>query len=110
MDVLGHEDVAEDVKLVAASCLFEDGEEGRAGVVVVEVGKPTITTEGDEVVVSEGVESLQIARHRCMVAGVVVEFVEWLRYGWDVHPHPTHRKVRDEWGTPLSGPPAKSAA
>ncbi len=42
---------------------FEGVEEDDAGVVVVEVGETPVTTEGDEVVVTEGVVTLQMARH-----------------------------------------------
>jgi hypothetical protein len=63
VDVLGHEDVAEDVELVLLPCAFEGVEEDRSGVVVVEVGETVVTTEGDEVVVAEGVVSLEVARH-----------------------------------------------
>ena len=50
--VLGHEDIAEDVELVAVAKSFEDFFEDDPCVVVVEIGEPTITTEGDEVVAS----------------------------------------------------------
>jgi len=48
--VLGHEDIAEDVELVAVAKSFEDFFEDDPGGVVVEVGEPAITTEGNEVV------------------------------------------------------------
>ena len=38
-------------------------EEDRSGVVVVEVGEPVVTTEGEEVVVAFGLVTLQAARH-----------------------------------------------
>jgi hypothetical protein len=50
VNVLGHEDVAEDVELVALAKSFEDFFEDDPGGVLIEIGEPTITTEGDEVV------------------------------------------------------------
>jgi hypothetical protein len=61
--MLRHEDVAEEVELVALAEPFERGEEGDAGVVVVQVGEPVVTTEGEEVVVAFGLVTLQTARH-----------------------------------------------
>ncbi len=52
MDVLGHEDVAVEKETVTSAESFEFFEECGAGVVVVEVGEPTVATEGDEVVVT----------------------------------------------------------
>lgn len=52
MDVLRHEDVAEEIEAVTLACLFEDVEEDGAGVVVVQEGKAVVATEGDEVVVT----------------------------------------------------------
>jgi hypothetical protein len=46
VDVLRHEDVAEEVELVALAESFEGAEEGDAGLVVVQVGEPVVTTEG----------------------------------------------------------------
>jgi hypothetical protein len=48
--VLGHKNVAEDVELMALAKSFKDFFEDDACGVVVEIGEPTITTEGDEVV------------------------------------------------------------
>jgi hypothetical protein len=42
---------------------FQGGEEGDAGVIVVQVGKPMVTTEGEEVVVAFGLIALQTAWH-----------------------------------------------
>jgi hypothetical protein len=50
VNVLGHEDVTEDVELVALAKSFEDFFEDDPGSVLIEIGEPTITTEGDEVV------------------------------------------------------------
>ncbi len=52
MDVLGHEDVAEDEELVTLPEPFERVLEGDSGMVVVEVGEAAITAEGDEVIMS----------------------------------------------------------
>jgi hypothetical protein len=67
MDVLGHENVAEDVEIVSQAELFESFEEDCAGVVVVEVWETLITTEGNEVVVAEAVIALESARHVWMI-------------------------------------------
>ncbi len=47
--------------------LFEGFFEDDAGWVVVQVGEATVTTEGDEVVVSFGVVTLEPARHEVIV-------------------------------------------
>lgn len=39
----GHQDVAEDVKAVTLTELFEGGQDDRSGVVVVEIGTPAVT-------------------------------------------------------------------
>ena len=65
--MFGHEDVAEDVETMASAELFESFQEDCTGVVVVEVGKTLITTEGDEVVVAEAVITLEAARHVRMI-------------------------------------------
>ena len=51
---------------IGATCLqfFELIEEGGSGMVVVEVGKTAVATEGDEVIVAEGGVTLQFWRHR----------------------------------------------
>ena len=61
--VLGHKDVAEKIEAVTSAGFFEDVEEDGAGSIVVEEGKASVATEGDEVVVTEGVVSLEAARH-----------------------------------------------
>ena len=61
--MLGHEDVAEDVETMASAELFEGFEEDCAGVVVVEVRKTLVTTEGHEVIVAEAMIALETARH-----------------------------------------------
>ncbi len=50
VNVLGHEDVAEDVELMGGAEFFEFFEEGDSGEVVVEEGKSTVTTEGEEMI------------------------------------------------------------
>ena len=61
--MLGHEHVAEDAEAVSDAELFEGLFENDAGVVVVEKRSPLVTTEGDEVVVAEGVVTLEAAWH-----------------------------------------------
>ncbi len=63
MDVLGHDDVAEDFEVVAFAGEFQGVEEdvfrGRGG----EVGFAAVTTEGHEVVVALVLVSLEAQRH-----------------------------------------------
>jgi hypothetical protein len=61
--MLRHEDVAEEVELVALAESLKGVEEGDTGVVVVQVGEPVVTTEGEEVVVAFGLVTLQTAGH-----------------------------------------------
>lgn len=63
VDVLGHQDVAEDAKLMSLTDGFENFEEGGSGCIGVEVGETLVATEGGEVMVALGLESLQVARH-----------------------------------------------
>src|SRR6185312_6459758 len=63
VDVLGHEDIAEEKELVTLSKLLECFLEDDAGAVVVQVGKTAVATEGDEVVVAFGLITLETARH-----------------------------------------------
>jgi hypothetical protein len=63
VDMLRHEDVAEEVELVALAKSFEGVEESDAGVVVVQVGEPVVATEGEEVTVAFGLVTLQTAGH-----------------------------------------------
>jgi hypothetical protein len=63
VDVLGHDDVAEEEELVSLADSFEGFFEDDAGVVVVEIREPVVTTEVDGVVVALGLVSLQTARH-----------------------------------------------
>jgi hypothetical protein len=59
VDVLGHEDVAEDAELVPLPEALEGIEEDETGVVMIEVREAPVTTERDEVVVAEGVVTLR---------------------------------------------------
>lgn len=52
MDVLGHEDVAEDVELMPRAQLFEYFKERDSRRVAIEEGKPVVAGERDEVVVA----------------------------------------------------------
>jgi lysylphosphatidylglycerol synthetase-like protein (DUF2156 family) len=63
MNVLGHDDVAEDVKLMAVADFLEFFEEGGWSVVVVEVGETAVTTKGDEVVMTLGLVTLEVGGH-----------------------------------------------
>ena len=63
VDVLGHEDVAVAINLVASTEGFESVQEDGSGVVVVEVGKTVVTTEGEEMEMAFGLVSLQTTRH-----------------------------------------------
>ena len=62
--MFGHEDVAEDVETVTDTEFFESFFECDARAVIVEEWEPLITTEGDEVIVAEGVVTLEAAWHR----------------------------------------------
>lgn len=46
---------------------FKSFDEHSACIVIVEVEKAFVTTEGNEVIVAEGVVSLQVARHVGMI-------------------------------------------
>jgi hypothetical protein len=63
MDVLGHDDVAEDVEVVTNPHGFERSFEEFAGAWDAEVGLPSITTEGDEMGVSAGLIADQRLSH-----------------------------------------------
>jgi hypothetical protein len=71
VDVLGHEDVAEEVELVPLTESFEDFFEEDAGVIVVQVWETPVATEGDEVVVSFGLVTLETARHEVIVTSEI---------------------------------------
>lgn len=63
MDMLGHEDVAEEEELVTLAEGFELVQEGGPGIVIVEVRQTVVTTEGEEVEVAFGLVTLQTAWH-----------------------------------------------
>ncbi len=63
VDVIRHDDVAEEEELVALAELFEGLFEDDAGVVVVEIGEPVITAEVDGVVIALLLIAFQMARH-----------------------------------------------
>jgi hypothetical protein len=60
MDVLGHEDVSEDIELMPGTKFFEFVEEDGPGGVVVEKWETTITAECDEVPCTVGLMTLQL--------------------------------------------------
>jgi hypothetical protein len=63
MDVLGHEDIAEEEELMTVAESFEPLFKYGAGVVIVQIGEAAVTTEGEEVVVAFGLITLQTTRH-----------------------------------------------
>ena len=62
--MLGHDDVAEDIEVVALAGLFEGVEKGVFGVWGVEVRFTAVAAEGDEVVVAFVMVTLEAQRHR----------------------------------------------
>jgi hypothetical protein len=67
--VVRHEDVSEEIELVALAELFEFVLDDDACGVAVEIVVAAVTAEGDEVIGATGLVSLQIARHEVMVSG-----------------------------------------
>ena len=63
MDVLRHDHVAHDDKLIAAPNLFKDFQEEVASRFCVQKRATLITTEGDEVEIASAVESPQSVGH-----------------------------------------------
>jgi hypothetical protein len=63
VDVFGHDDVAEDIEVVASAGGFEGFEEEVAGGGGVEVGEAVITTEGEEVVVAFSLIAMEALGH-----------------------------------------------
>jgi hypothetical protein len=61
--MLRHEDVTEDIKSMPLTEAFEEIEKDCSRVVVIEIWKTLVTTERDEVIVAEGVVTLEVARH-----------------------------------------------
>jgi hypothetical protein len=68
VDVLGHEDVTEEIELVALPDFFEGFFEDDSGSIVVQIRETPVTTEGDEVVVSFGLVTLESTRHEVIVS------------------------------------------
>lgn len=68
MDVFGHENVSEEVKLVPLSDAFEDVKEDSARRIGIQIRQAMMTTEGKEVVMAFGLVSLEMERHAHMVA------------------------------------------
>jgi hypothetical protein len=66
--VFGHKNITEDVELVSLPETLESIEEDDAGVVVVEVRETLVTTERDEMVMAEGMVTLEAARHLGMIS------------------------------------------
>jgi hypothetical protein len=69
VDVLGHEDVAEEEELVTPTEGFERVQEDSSGVIVVAIWESVVTTEGEEVVVTFGLVTLQAAGHGLSLRG-----------------------------------------
>jgi nitrogenase molybdenum-iron protein alpha/beta subunit len=63
MDVLWHQDVAEDIELMSATETFEASLEGDSELVVVEKRLAAITTEGQEMEMTGVLVSLEVVRH-----------------------------------------------
>ena len=68
MDMFGHENVSEQVKLVPLPDAFEDVKENCAGTIAIQVRQATMTTESEEVVMAFGLVSLEVERHPGMIA------------------------------------------
>jgi len=64
MDVLGHDDVADNAEAVREARLFEDAEDKITPANGTQIGTAMVTTASDEVEVSVSVKALQITRHR----------------------------------------------
>jgi hypothetical protein len=78
VDVLRHEDVAEEIEPMFLPKTFEGLLEDDAGMVFEEVRETTVTTEGEEVLVAFGLVPLQVAGHEVIVTSIGV--------------HPTHAR------------------
>lgn len=63
MDVVRHDDVAEDLEAVLFPCLFEDFLEGISGFFCVQDEGVTMTADGDEVKVTGLLESFEAGWH-----------------------------------------------
>lgn len=110
VDVLGHEDVAEDVELVSLPKLFEDRFEGKSGVVVVEIRQTTVAAEGDEVFVALRLVALETTGHEMRVwcssdtpNHLIVGAPSIRRMGGLGRIPPIRDEAAYGWGTPLCG-------
>jgi hypothetical protein len=63
MDVLGHDDIAEDVKVISAARGFQRALEETARLRRIQMRLPLVTTEGDEVKVSGVLIADEFLRH-----------------------------------------------
>jgi hypothetical protein len=63
MDVLWHEDVAEDIELMSATETFEASLESSSKCVVIQKRFAVITTEGQEMEMTGVLVSLEVVRH-----------------------------------------------
>ena len=68
MNVLRHQHIAEEEEAVALPKCFKGVQRDSAGTVIAKIGQPTITTEGEKVVVAFGLVALEPAGHRSMVS------------------------------------------
>lgn len=83
VDVIRHDDVAEEEELVTLAKLFEGFFEDDAGVVVVEIGEPVVAAEVDGVVVALLLIALQTARHEGYgTSGSRLPVVVWVVQEW----------------------------
>jgi hypothetical protein len=90
MNMIWHDDVAEEEELVALTELFEGLFEDDTGVVVVEIWEAVITAEVDSVVVASLLIALQTTRHEGYgTSGFIC-----------IPPHPCAKNAH-EWGTRL---------
>ena len=71
MNVLRHENVAEDVEPMSLSKTFEVFKKDGTAVIIVEIRKTLVATEGDEMIVAEVVKSLQMNRHSGIIPNPV---------------------------------------
>jgi hypothetical protein len=69
VNVLGHDDVTEEFELIVSAGTFERVEKDISGGSSVEVGIAVVATEGDEVVVTFLLVSLEAQRH-----GLILEY------------------------------------
>ena len=73
VDVFGHDDVCVDHQLIGGTGLFNDLFEGVFRALVCEIGKTTVTTEGDEVKLACLLSSFEAQGHSGILACDVLE-------------------------------------